>query len=61
MFAQDGQRSGQQLLTNLAQGENLSIRQLYLRIASGRGRWLQHHAAIACAGTPADCIAPARA
>ena len=36
---QDGQRSRQQLLTNLAQGENLSIRQLYLRIAGGRGHF----------------------
>jgi len=34
---QDGQRSRQQLLTDLAQGENLSIRQLYERIAGGRG------------------------
>ncbi|HEX8611356.1 MAG TPA: LLM class flavin-dependent oxidoreductase [Telluria sp.] len=36
---QDGQRSRQQLLTNLAQGENLTIRQLYLRIAGGRGHF----------------------
>lgn len=36
---QDGQRSRQQLLTNLAQGENLSIRQLYERIAGGRGHF----------------------
>lgn len=34
---QDGQRSRQQLLTALAEGENLSIRQLYERIAGGRG------------------------
>jgi len=34
-----GQRSRQQLLTDLAQGENLSIRQLYLRIAGGRGHF----------------------
>ncbi|AXA93824.1 LLM class flavin-dependent oxidoreductase [Massilia sp. YMA4] len=33
----DGQRSRQQLLTQLAQGENLTIRQLYERIAGGRG------------------------
>ena len=36
---QDGQRSRQQLLTDLAQGENLSIRQLYERIAGGRGHF----------------------
>ncbi len=36
---EDGQRSRQQLLTNLAQGENLSIRQLYARIAGGRGHF----------------------
>lgn len=36
---QDGQRSRQQLLTSLAQGENLSIRQLYERIAGGRGHF----------------------
>jgi len=35
----DGQRSRQQLLTELAQGENLSIRQLYERIAGGRGHF----------------------
>lgn len=35
----DGQRSRQQLLTALAQGENLSIRQLYERIAGGRGHF----------------------
>jgi alkanesulfonate monooxygenase SsuD/methylene tetrahydromethanopterin reductase-like flavin-dependent oxidoreductase (luciferase family) len=35
----DGQRSRQQLLTNLAQGENLTIRQLYQRIAGGRGHF----------------------
>jgi len=34
---QDGQRSRQQLLTAIAEGENLSIRQLYERIAGGRG------------------------
>jgi len=34
---QDGQRSRQQLLTELARGENLTIRQLYERIAGGRG------------------------
>jgi alkanesulfonate monooxygenase SsuD/methylene tetrahydromethanopterin reductase-like flavin-dependent oxidoreductase (luciferase family) len=33
----DGQRSRQQLLTQLAQGENLTIRQHYERIAGGRG------------------------
>ena len=36
-LTQDGQRSRQQLLTALAEGENLSIRQLYKRIAGGRG------------------------
>jgi len=36
-LTQDGQRSRQQLLTALAEGENLSIRQLYERIAGGRG------------------------
>lgn len=36
---QDGQRSRQQLLTALAQGENLTIRQLYERIAGGRGHF----------------------
>ena len=36
---QDGQRSRQQLLTELAQGENLTIRQLYERIAGGRGHF----------------------
>ena len=36
---QDGQRSRQQLLTDLAQGENLTIRQLYQRIAGGRGHF----------------------
>jgi FMN-dependent oxidoreductase (nitrilotriacetate monooxygenase family) len=36
---QDGQRSRQQLLTDLAQGESLSIRQLYERIAGGRGHF----------------------
>jgi FMN-dependent oxidoreductase (nitrilotriacetate monooxygenase family) len=35
----NGQRSRQQLLTELAQGENLSIRELYLRIAGGRGHF----------------------
>lgn len=35
----DGQRSRQQLLTALAQGEHLSIRQLYERIAGGRGHF----------------------
>jgi len=34
---QDGQRSRQQLLTDLAQGENLTIRQLYERIAGAAG------------------------
>jgi FMN-dependent oxidoreductase (nitrilotriacetate monooxygenase family) len=38
-LTQDGQRSRQQLLTNLAQGENLTIRQLYQRIAGGRGHF----------------------
>ncbi len=36
---QDGQRSRQQLLTALAQGENLTIRQLYERVAGGRGHF----------------------
>jgi FMN-dependent oxidoreductase (nitrilotriacetate monooxygenase family) len=36
---QDGQQSRQQLLTKLAQGENLTIRQLYERIAGGRGHF----------------------
>jgi len=36
-LTQDGQRSRQQLLTALAEGESLSIRQLYERIAGGRG------------------------
>jgi FMN-dependent oxidoreductase (nitrilotriacetate monooxygenase family) len=38
-LTQDGQRSRQQLLTDLAQGENLTIRQLYERIAGGRGHF----------------------
>ena len=46
----DGQRSRQQLLTNLAQGENLTIRQLYQRIAGGRG----HFTVIGTAQTVAD-------
>ena len=33
----NGQRSRQQLLTSIAQGENLSIRQLYQLVAGGRG------------------------
>jgi FMN-dependent oxidoreductase (nitrilotriacetate monooxygenase family) len=41
-----GQQSRQALLTRLAQGENLSIRQLYLRIAGGRGH-------LTVVGTPA--------
>lgn len=36
---QDGQRSRQQLLTAIAQGENLSIRHLYERIAGGHGHF----------------------
>jgi FMN-dependent oxidoreductase (nitrilotriacetate monooxygenase family) len=36
---EDGQRSRQQLLTDLAQGEHLTIRQLYQRIAGGRGHF----------------------
>jgi FMN-dependent oxidoreductase (nitrilotriacetate monooxygenase family) len=35
----NGQRSRQQLLTSIAQGENLTIRQLYQRIAGGRGHF----------------------
>lgn len=46
----DGQRSRQHLLTELAQGENLSIRQLYLRIAGGRG----HFTVVGTAQTVAD-------
>ena len=38
-LTQDGQQSRQALLTSLAQGENLTIRQLYLRIAGGRGHF----------------------
>lgn len=34
---QTGQRSRQQLFTDLARGERLTIRELYLRIAGGRG------------------------
>ncbi len=47
---QDGQRSRQQLLTDLAQGENLTIRQLYERIAGGRG----HFTVVGTAGAVAD-------
>jgi FMN-dependent oxidoreductase (nitrilotriacetate monooxygenase family) len=47
---QDGQRSRQQLLTDLAQGENLTIRQLYERIAGGRG----HFTVVGTAETVAD-------
>lgn len=47
---QDGQRSRQQLLTDLAQGENLTIRQLYERIAGGRG----HFTVVGTARTVAD-------
>jgi FMN-dependent oxidoreductase (nitrilotriacetate monooxygenase family) len=47
---QDGQRSRQQLLTAIAQGENLSIRQLYERIAGGRG----HFTVIGTAAQVAD-------
>jgi alkanesulfonate monooxygenase SsuD/methylene tetrahydromethanopterin reductase-like flavin-dependent oxidoreductase (luciferase family) len=47
---QDGQRSRQQLLTSLAQGENLTIRQLYQRIAGGRG----HFTVIGTASQVAD-------
>lgn len=47
---QDGQRSRQQLLTSLAQGENLTIRQLYERIAGGRG----HFTVVGTAATVAD-------
>jgi alkanesulfonate monooxygenase SsuD/methylene tetrahydromethanopterin reductase-like flavin-dependent oxidoreductase (luciferase family) len=46
----DGQRSRQQLLTALAQGEHLSIRQLYERIAGGRG----HFTVVGTAQTVAD-------
>jgi FMN-dependent oxidoreductase (nitrilotriacetate monooxygenase family) len=47
---QDGQRSRQQLLTAIAQGENLTIRQLYRRIAGGRG----HFTVIGTAAQVAD-------
>ncbi|MBP1206353.1 FMN-dependent oxidoreductase (nitrilotriacetate monooxygenase family) [Duganella sp. 1411] len=47
---QDGQRSRQQLLTDLAQGENLTIRQLYERIAGGRG----HFTVVGTAAAVAD-------
>ena len=47
---QDGQRSRQQLLTDLAQGESLTIRQLYERIAGGRG----HFTVVGTAATVAD-------
>ena len=47
---QDGQRSRQQLLTDLAQGGNLTIRQLYERIAGGRG----HFTVVGTAQTVAD-------
>ena len=46
----DGQRSRQQLLTALAQGESLTIRQLYERIAGGRG----HFTVVGSADTVAD-------
>jgi len=45
-----GQRSRQQLLTDLAQGDNLTIRQLYERIAGGRG----HFTIVGTAETVAD-------
>lgn len=48
----DGQRSRQQLLTDLAQGESLTIRQLYERIAGGRG----HFTVIGTAQSIADQI-----
>lgn len=48
----NGQQSRQKLLTDIAQGENLSIRQLYLRIAGGRG----HLTVIGTAETVADQI-----
>ncbi|MET0533280.1 MAG: LLM class flavin-dependent oxidoreductase [Steroidobacter sp.] len=47
---QSGQRSRQQLFTELARGENLTIRELYLRIAGGRG----HLTVIGTAETVAD-------
>jgi len=46
----DGQRSRQQLLTDLAHGENLTIRALYERIAGGRG----HFTVVGTAATVAD-------
>jgi alkanesulfonate monooxygenase SsuD/methylene tetrahydromethanopterin reductase-like flavin-dependent oxidoreductase (luciferase family) len=39
----NGQQSRQKLLTQLAQGENLTIRELYLRIAGGRGHFTDRH------------------
>nr|WP_234406071.1 LLM class flavin-dependent oxidoreductase [Methylobacillus glycogenes] len=48
----NGQQSRQKLLTEIAQGENLSIRQLYLRIAGGRG----HLTVVGTAETVADHI-----
>lgn len=49
-LTESGQRSRQQLFTNLARGENLTIRDLYLRIAGGRG----HFTVIGSAQTVAD-------
>ncbi|MCB5188676.1 LLM class flavin-dependent oxidoreductase [Methylobacillus caricis] len=48
----NGQQSRQKLLIELAQGENLTIRQLYLRIAGGRG----HLTVIGTPDTVADKI-----
>jgi FMN-dependent oxidoreductase (nitrilotriacetate monooxygenase family) len=47
-----GQRSRQALLTSLAGSEQLTIRNLYLRIAAGRG----HHAVVGTAKTVADAM-----
>lgn len=46
-LTQSGQRSRQQLLTDLAQGENLTLRQLGLKIAGGRGH-------LSLVGTPSE-------
>ena len=48
----DGQRSRQQLLTSLAQGEDLTLRQLMQRVAGGRG----HFTVIGTGAQVADAI-----
>jgi hypothetical protein len=57
---QDGQRSRQQLLTDLAQGENLTIRQLYERIAGGRGHFTVVGTAAAGGGSDAGVVRAGR-